>query len=355
MLGISLIVNKLKDLIVEEIKVFYSNNDYKEYLSIDLSKYPQLGDNLSDFTVVINEGINNEYLHNDSGYDKIKKKYISYIKLNFDNLTIDSLLHELKHCYVDWCIHLNGGNPIKETKEVKDLYTSGFQDLLTTHKDKIPNLKDILFNFYYGSKLEIHSFLENHYFDPTFIKYKDKIKNLLNFNKEKYNTKNCIKEFNIIKTYDIPKFNKFKSYESFLNYCDKFFKNRGNYIIKRIYKLEYLNKVKDNQWVIHLLRDHIHNNKTLSSLDWWFILNSVNGVISTKGQWEYPGKCTMVPTVSKRITMKNVKYNLLGIDGNGKYIFMEPEKEYLYTHNHVFEIPDIGEYSKIIKKIVKRS
>ena len=240
MLGISLIVNKLKDLLVEEIKIFYSNNDNKKTLLIDLSKYPQLGTDLSNNTIIINEGVNNEYLHNDSGYDKIKGKYISYIKLNFSNLTIDSLLHELKHCYVDWCIYNNGGNPIKETKEVKDLYTSDFQKLLTTDKYKIPNLIDILFNFYYSSKLEIPSFLENHFFDSEVIKYKEKIKNLLYFDKEKYNTKKCIKEFNIIKSYDIPKFNKFHTYESFLNYCEKFFKIRGEYTLKKINKVEYL-------------------------------------------------------------------------------------------------------------------
>ena len=53
--------------------------------------------------------------------------------------------------------------------------------------------------------------------------------------------------------------------------------------------------------------------------------------------------------------MKNVKYDLLGIDGNGKYILMEPEKEYKFTHNYVFEIPDTGVYSELLKKIVKKS
>jgi hypothetical protein len=92
----------------------------------------------------------------------------------------------------------------------------------------------------------------------------------------------------------------------------------------------------------------------LSSLEWSFIVNSLNAKISKRGQWDFPGECTMIPTKSCRITMKDVKYDLLGIDGNGEYILMKPNSEYKFSHNYVFEIPDLNDYSELINKIVKK-
>ena len=125
--------------------------------------------------------------------------------------------------------------------------------------------------------------------------------------------------------------------------------------MKKINKVEYLDKVKNNEWVVHLLREHIHNKKILSLLEWDFIIDSLNAKITKRGQWGFPGKCTMIPTESRRITMKGVKYDLLGIDGNGEYKLMKPDGEYKFSHNYVFEIPDTGEYSELIKKILKKS
>lgn len=353
MLGISLIVKQATDIVVNKITNFYSEKNLQEELTIDIKKIPHIYKNFSIDKLVINLSDLNEYLHEKSGFDKKQSKYISYLTLNVGKLSIGSLQHELKHIYIDWCIYKNGGNSIKESKEVKELYTSGFQDLLTKDKVRIPNLNTILRSFYYSTKLEIPSFLENQFNDSGFY-YKKGIKKLLDFKISDFNNEECRKEFNIIQTYDIPRFNRFKTYDSFLNYCNKFFKIRGEYIIKKINKVEYLNKVKSTDWVIHLLRDHIHNKKTLSILEWDFIIDSLNAKITKRGQWDFPGECTLNPTESCRITMKGVKDDLLGIDGNGEYILMKPEKEYKFSHKYVFEIPDTGEYSKIIKKIVKK-
>jgi hypothetical protein len=328
MLGISLIVKQTTDMVVNKMRSFYSDKDFKKTLKINFKQIPHIYKDFSIDTLVIDIGEINEYLHEKSGFDKKQSKYITYLTLNTSRLSIGSLLHELKHVYVDWCIYKNGGNPIKETKEVKELYTMGFQDLLTKDRDRIPNLDTILRNFYYSTKLEIPSFLENHFDDNSFY---------------------------IIQSYDIPRFNRFKTYDKFLKYCEKFFKIRGGYIMKKINKVEYLNKVKDNEWVVHLLREHIHNKKILSLLEWDFIIDSLNAKITKRGQWEFPGECTMIPTESCRITMKGVKYDLLGIDGNGEYKLMNPGGEYKFSHNYVFEIPDSGEYSKLIKKILKKS
>lgn len=355
MLGISLIITKLKNLIITEIQDYHNLKDNENNLIIDINKYKSIKELFGIDFVIISPDENNQYLHNISGYDEEKSKYISYIGLNFDNLTIDSLLHELKHAYVDWCIYKNGGIKINESKEVKELYTVGFEQLLTSDKNKIPNLITILENFYYSTKLEIPSFLENHFFDESYVNYKTKIMNMINFNRQKYSNEICEKEFELLRSYEIPRINKFKTYDKFLKYCEKFFKIRGEYILRKINKVDYLNKVKDSDWVVHLIRGHIHNKKTLSLLEWDFIINSLDGVITNRGQWDFPGKCTMIPTETFGITMKDVKYDVLGIDGNGKYILMKPEIMYYFSTNYVFEIPDMGEYSKLIKKILKKS
>ena len=340
-------------MVVNKMRTFYSDEDLKKTLKINFKEIPHIYKDFSIDTLVIDIGDVNEYLHEKSGFDKKQSKYISYLTLNTSRLSIGSLLHELKHAYVDWCIYKNGGNPIKETKEVKELYTMGFQDLLTKDKDRIPNLNTILRNFYYSTKLEIPSLLENH-FDDTSFYYKPGIKKMLDFKINDFDNEECRKEFDIIQSYDIPRFNRFKTYDKFLKYCEKFFKNRGEYIMKKINKVEYLNKVKDNEWVVHLLREHIHNKKILSLLEWDFIIDALDGVITNRGQWDFPGKCTMIPTKTFGITMKDVKYNVLGIDTNGVCILMEPEKIYHFSTSYVFEIPDSGKYSDLIKKIVKK-
>lgn len=355
MLGISLIITKLKNLIITEIQDYHNLKDSKNNLTIDINKYKSIKELFGIDFIVISPDENNQYLHYLSGYDEEKSKYITYIGLDFNNLTVDSLLHELKHAYVDWCIYKNGGVKIKESKEVKELYTVGFEKLLTCDKDKIPNLFTILQNFYFSTKLEIPPFLENHFFDESYIDYKTKIINMINFNRQNYSNETCEKEFELLRSYNIPRINKFKTYDKFLKYCEKFFKIRGEYILRKINKVDYLNKVKDSDWVVHLIRGHIHNKKTLSLLEWDFIINSLDGVITNRGQWDFPGKCTMIPTETFRITMKDVKYDVLGIDGNGKYILMKPEIMYYFSTNYVFEIPDMGEYSKLIKKILKKS
>jgi hypothetical protein len=353
MLGISLVVKSLTDFIVEKISNYYSEENTKEKLIINVKSSESIYKNFGVDKIIIELGQFNEYLHDKSGFNKDKNEYISYLTLNVNNLTVDSLLHEIKHIFVDWCIYKNGGKPIKESKEVKELYTEDFQKILTIDKDKMPNLIKVVRFFYYSTKLEIPSFLENHFFDNNFY-YKNEIKKMLDFKVENFKNEKYQEEFNILQSYNIPKFNKFKTYESFLEYCNKFFKIRGLYILKKINKVEYLNKTKENDWIVHLFREHIHNKKLLSSLEWVFIINSLNAKISRRGQWDFPGECTMIPTKSHRITMKNVKYNLLGIDGNGEYKLMKPNGEYKFSHNYVFEIPDLNDYSELIKKIVKK-
>lgn len=239
MLGISPIVKDLTDIIVEEILFFFSKENINKTLIVNVKDLDFIYNFFSIDEVQINLGELNEYLHSKSGFDGHKLKYIAYLNLNINNLTVDSLLHEVKHIYVDWCIFKNKGNPIKNTKEVKYLYTTDFEKLLTKDKKKIPNLINLISFFYYSSKLEIPSFLENHYFNSDFY-YKSKIKEMLNFKISNFNNQICREEYEIIKKYNIPRINKYKNYDDFLNYCEKFFKIRGKYIIKKINRIDFL-------------------------------------------------------------------------------------------------------------------
>jgi hypothetical protein len=243
MFGISLTTHKLKKIVINKIQSFYSIKSTKKSLAIDLRKYKKLHKETKLDILIITPGKNNEYLHDESGYDNFHKKYIAYITLNFNNLTVDSLLHELKHVYVDSCIYKNGGKPIKETNEVKKLYTKDFQNLLLKGKKDIPNIHEIIKYFYYSSKLEIPSFLENHYFDSTYIDYKKIIKNMMSYDFNKIDKKIWENEFLKLKKYDIPRFNNINNTDNFIDYCKFFFKKRGKYILKKIKKID-LNKEK---------------------------------------------------------------------------------------------------------------
>ena len=62
-------------------------------------------------------------------------------------------------------------------------------------------------------------------------------------------------------------------------------------------------------------------------------------IISERGQWDYPGQPTAVPTPSGRITMKGVENDLLGIDNLGNTQYMTPGNEYQFEGDMVYEIP----------------
>jgi len=111
---------------------------------------------------------------------------------------------------------------------------------------------------------------------------------------------------------------------------------------------ESVNK-KDN--VVDLLKSHVNKNKKLSESDWDYIIKELECVIDSRGQWDHPGKCTMIE--SNRITMKNVDFPLVGIDDTGHMKFMLPEMEYSFPGKKVFEIPLKGKYKKIGLELLK--
>jgi hypothetical protein len=62
-------------------------------------------------------------------------------------------------------------------------------------------------------------------------------------------------------------------------------------------------------------------------------------IVSERGQWDYPGQPTAVPTPSGRITMEGVEDDLVGIDNLGNTQYMTPGNEYQFEGDMVYEIP----------------
>ena len=62
-------------------------------------------------------------------------------------------------------------------------------------------------------------------------------------------------------------------------------------------------------------------------------------IVDPKGQWNHPGKNTFIPNANGSITMRDVKYPVLGIDDEGNQQMMYPDQEYQFPGNGVYEIP----------------
>jgi hypothetical protein len=62
-------------------------------------------------------------------------------------------------------------------------------------------------------------------------------------------------------------------------------------------------------------------------------------IVSSNGQYDYPGQNTLIPNADGRITMKDVDYPVYGIDDEGNSQMMYPEEEYQFPGNSVYEIP----------------
>ena len=93
------------------------------------------------------------------------------------------------------------------------------------------------------------------------------------------------------------------------------------------------------------------------------IFQKVKGIIvSERGQWDFPGMNTLVPTQDGRITMRGVPYPVLGQDETGYTQMMYPEQEYQFPGQNVLELPmaqnglstpiiNLPEYTVIDEKI----
>ena len=88
--------------------------------------------------------------------------------------------------------------------------------------------------------------------------------------------------------------------------------------------------------------------QSLSNSDWANIIRKTGAVVDPRGQWDHPGKCTMIPTTNGQITMQNVPHQVFGIDDTGHSIMMEPEQHYQFPGKRVFEIPNTAQWKTMI-------
>jgi len=104
--------------------------------------------------------------------------------------------------------------------------------------------------------------------------------------------------------------------------------------------------------LISLLKNHINKKNLLSEKDWDFIIDELDCVIDNRGQWDHPGKCTLIN--SNTITMKDVPYSLVGIDNTGHMKLMLPEKNYNFPGKKVLEIPLKGKFKDLALELLKK-
>jgi hypothetical protein len=109
--------------------------------------------------------------------------------------------------------------------------------------------------------------------------------------------------------------------------------------------------VNKKEGIFDLLKKHINKEKTLSETEWKYIIKKLDCVVDNRGQWDHPGKCTMIET--NRITMQNVDFPLVGIDDTGHIKLMLPENDYKFPGNKVFEIPLKGKYKNLGLELLK--
>ncbi len=99
-----------------------------------------------------------------------------------------------------------------------------------------------------------------------------------------------------------------------------------------------------------LLVNHVHSAQKMTATDWKFLLKHMDTVIDPRGQWDHPGRCTLIP--SNQITMQNVMYPVYGIDDTGHAKMMQPGENYTYPGTMVFEIPLTSQsYKNLVKEI----
>jgi hypothetical protein len=108
---------------------------------------------------------------------------------------------------------------------------------------------------------------------------------------------------------------------------------------------------QDEQEITEALRLHITGRKKLKTSDWDSIIKKTSAVTDPQGQWNYPGRCTMIPTTNGAITMRNVPHQVLGIDETGHMLMMHPEHDYQFPGRNVFEIPHTAQYQTMIMQL----
>ena len=109
---------------------------------------------------------------------------------------------------------------------------------------------------------------------------------------------------------------------------------------------------KSQKDVTESLRMQITGKQKLDTEGWRQVMKSVGGVTDPAGQWNHPGRCTMIP--NNQITMRNVPFKVLGIDDTGHMQLMHPEQSYSYPGTKVFEMPHTPQWQTVMMQILNK-
>lgn len=177
------------------------------------------------------------YDENESGF--INGKYV--IKLIFARMIDEFVInHELRHAYEDFMRKKNNGTPLSKTKEVHQLMSGDFADLMLGRRN-YGIFNQVFKGLYMTSKVEESAYGETIYdgITPIFNMVKQYMNNSYNVvsekNRERYeNHWKRMKE-----DIKIPILDKFNDYQSFLNWADKRINERGEKVLKKLHKINY--------------------------------------------------------------------------------------------------------------------
>lgn len=219
-----------------------------EKIVIEGKNYPEAYEDFKVDRWIITNSNRIEYDHWKSGYND-DGEYEVYLNMSMSSVGGSALVHEIKHAYDDWNRISKGYPPIRDSWEVKNIYTKDFEKLVLGGSFKLsPMLHPIIRYYYLGSKLEAPAYLENEYDYSSYAgSYRDTAKKLMNFKasnfltKKGYPAKGLQESWTkLITDYDIPLFRKFPNVVDFLKYTEKYFNKRGRDILRRIDKMRYV-------------------------------------------------------------------------------------------------------------------
>jgi hypothetical protein len=253
----------------DQLKVVYNQNDVSDYfyesnlelfstptidqIEIEGKDFPEAYENFKVDKWIINNSSRIEYDHWKSGYNK-EGEYVVYLNMPIYSVSGSALIHEIKHAFDDWNRMSRGAKPIRDSWEIKNIYTPDFEKLVLGGSNSFGNeLSNIIKSYYMGSKLETPAYLENEYDYPTHKNYRKVAKKMMNFKASDYLgnanfTKYLQRNWSgLIDKYNIPFFRKFKNVEDFLKYTEKHFNKRGRDILRRIDKMFYLHGKLDKK------------------------------------------------------------------------------------------------------------
>jgi len=222
-------------------------------IEIEGKDFPEAYENFKVDKWIINNSSRIEYDHWKSGYNK-EGEYVVYLNMPIYSVSGSALIHEIKHAFDDWNRMSRGAKPIRDSWEIKNIYTPDFEKLVLGGSNSFGNeLSNIIKSYYMGSKLETPAYLENEYDYPTHKNYRKVAKKMMNFKASDYLgnanfTKYLQRNWSgLIDKYNIPFFRKFKNVEDFLKYTEKHFNKRGRDILRRIDKMFYLHGKLDKK------------------------------------------------------------------------------------------------------------